>query len=170
MLKANTLFNPRLYPENAVNRRNVVLKQMEKYSYLTAAVADSLCRLPLKLDYNKYDITGPADYFLVRVRKEAEQILQETHPVKGKKWDIEKDGLIITTTISLPLQNAANEAFKTHLSSDAEKARRTIQYTIRKEITEEYPRQPQAGCDHTAGRAAGHGSGYRRHQGMGWRD
>ena len=116
MLKANTLFNPRLYPENAVNRRNVVLKQMEKYSYLTAAVADSLRSLPLKLDYNKYDITGPADYFLVRVRKEAEKILRESHPAKGKEWNIEKDGLIITTTLSLSMQNAANEAFKTHLS------------------------------------------------------
>jgi penicillin-binding protein 1A len=116
MLKANTYFNPRLYPENAVKRRNVVLKQMEKYSYLTTAVADSLCSLPLELDYNKYDITGPADYFLVRVRKEAEKILKETNSVKGKKWDIEKDGLIITTTISMPLQNSANEAFKTHLS------------------------------------------------------
>ncbi len=116
MLKANTLYNPRLYPANAAARRNVVLKQMEKYNYLTPAVADSLCRLPLKLDYNKYDITGPADYFLVRVRKEAEQILQEANGVKGKKWNIEKDGLIITTTVSLPLQNAANEAFKKHLS------------------------------------------------------
>ncbi|MDM8003867.1 MAG: biosynthetic peptidoglycan transglycosylase, partial [Bacteroidota bacterium] len=31
MLKANTSFNPRLYPHNAVARRNVVLGQMEKY-------------------------------------------------------------------------------------------------------------------------------------------
>ena len=116
MLKANTTFNPRLYPENALKRRNVVLKQMEKYNYLTRAVADSLCSLPLKIDYNKYDITGPADYFLVRVRKEAEIILKESHPAKGKEWNIEKDGLTITTTISLPLQNAANEAFKVHLS------------------------------------------------------
>ena len=93
MLKANTLYNPRLNPENAAKRRNVVLKQMEKYSYLTAAVADSLCRLPLKLDYNKYDITGPADYFLFRIRNEAEKILKESHPPKGKEWNIEKDGL-----------------------------------------------------------------------------
>jgi penicillin-binding protein 1A len=116
MLKANTTFNPRLYPENALKRRNVVLKQMEKYNYLTRAAADSLCRLPLKIDYNKYDITGPADYFLVGIRKEAEIILKESHPAKGKEWNIENDGLTITTTISLPLQNAANEAFKVHLS------------------------------------------------------
>ena len=34
MLKANTYYNPRLHPENAKIRRNVVLKQMEKYNYL----------------------------------------------------------------------------------------------------------------------------------------
>jgi len=34
MLKANTSFNPRLYPDNAVRRRNVVLGQMAKYGYL----------------------------------------------------------------------------------------------------------------------------------------
>ncbi|MGB8359692.1 MAG: transglycosylase domain-containing protein [Bacteroidales bacterium] len=116
MLKANTTFNPRMYPENARKRRNVVLKQMEKYSYLTTAEADSLCSLPLKIDYNKYDLTGPADYFLIRVRKEAEKILHETKAARGKEWNIEKDGLTITTTISLPLQNAANEAFRIHLS------------------------------------------------------
>ena len=33
MLKANTRYNPRLHPENAESRRNVVLKQMEKYEY-----------------------------------------------------------------------------------------------------------------------------------------
>ena len=116
MLKANTNFNPHLYPDNAAKRRNVVLKQMEKYNYLTTAVADSLCRLPLKLDYNKYEAAGPADYFLVRVRKETEKILREIRTTKGKEWDIEKDGLTIITTISLPLQKSANEAFQAHLS------------------------------------------------------
>src|SRR5674476_146028 len=31
MLKANTFYNPRLHPENALARRNVVLRQLEKY-------------------------------------------------------------------------------------------------------------------------------------------
>jgi len=100
LLKANTYFNPRLNPGNAMNRRNIVLRQMEKYGYLGAADTDSLCRLPLKLDYTKYDIRGPADYFLVKVRKEAERILREAGSRKGKPWDIEKDGLIIVTTLS----------------------------------------------------------------------
>ncbi|HOO66501.1 MAG TPA: transglycosylase domain-containing protein, partial [Bacteroidales bacterium] len=102
MLKANTSFNPRLYPDNAVRRRNVVLKQMEKYGYIGSMKADSLCALPLKLNYNKTDISGPADYFLVRVRVEAERILKEISSYRGREWDIERDGLIITTTLSLP--------------------------------------------------------------------
>lgn len=117
MLKANTSFNPRLYPDNAVNRRNVVFGQMVKYGYLKGREADSLSALPLILKYNKTDISGPADYFLVRVRMEAEQIIEEISSYRGRKWDLESDGLTITTTLSLPLQQAAGEAFDEHLSA-----------------------------------------------------
>jgi len=116
MLKANTSFNPRLNPDNAVRRRNVVLIQMKKYGYLGPRSADSLSALPLSLHYNKFDINGPADYFMVRVRNEADRILEEINAPHGKEWDIEKDGLIITTTLVLPLQQAAGEAFGTHLA------------------------------------------------------
>ncbi|MFZ2287273.1 MAG: transglycosylase domain-containing protein [Bacteroidales bacterium] len=116
MLKANTSFNPRLYPGRAVNRRRVVLRQMEKYGYLGKTQADSLSALPLKLNYNKADLSGPADYFMVRVRDEAERVLREITPLRGNEWDIEKDGLIINTTLSLTLQQAAGQAFTTHLS------------------------------------------------------
>lgn len=116
MLKANTSFNPRLYPDNALRRRNVVLGQMEKYGYLDGDQTDSLSALPLKLSYNKTDLTGPADYFLVRVRAEADNILKEVAGYRGKEWDIERDGLIITTTLSMPLQLAAGEAYDAHLT------------------------------------------------------
>ena len=116
MLKANTLYNPRLHPENALARRNVVLKQMEKYKYLKASQADSLCKLPLKLNYADIESEGPADYFLVRVKNEAEQILQNINASDGKKWNIEEDGLIITTTLNLTLQNYVLESFREHLS------------------------------------------------------
>ena len=114
MLKANTFYNPRLRPQNAITRRNVVLKQMEKYNYLKPREADSLSALPLVIDY-KSDSSGPADYFLVQVRKEAEEILQGLFSVSGKKWDAERDGLIITTTLNHSLQNYANQAFSSHL-------------------------------------------------------
>ena len=116
MLKANTSFNPRLYPDNALKRRNVVLRQMERYGYLQKAEADSLSALPLKLNYNKIDLAGPADYFMVRVRNEAERIIREIPANRGKDWDIERDGLVISTTLSLPLQEAARQAFVAHLT------------------------------------------------------
>lgn len=115
MLKANTMYNPRLYPQNAVRRRNVVLGQMEKYGYLEGRAADSLSALPIKLDYNKTDLSGPANYFMVRVRIETDRILNEISSFRGKEWDIERDGLIITTTLRMPLQQAAGEAFAAHM-------------------------------------------------------
>jgi penicillin-binding protein 1A len=115
MLKANTLYNPRLHPENAFARRNVVLRQMEKYKFLKASRADSLCKMSLRLDYADIVSQGPADYFLVRVKKEAEQILQNINSSDAKKWNIEEDGLIITTTLNLTLQNYAMASFRQHL-------------------------------------------------------
>jgi penicillin-binding protein 1A len=116
MLKANTYYNPRLHPENAKTRRNVVLKQMEKYSYLKPEAADSLTKLPLVIDYRKSGSAGAADYFLVQARNETDQILQRFSSVGGKELDPEKDGLIITTTLNFSLQKYAVQAFHEQLS------------------------------------------------------
>ena len=116
MLKANTFYNPRLHPGNAVARRNVVLKQMVKYNYLKTSQADSLCKLPLIQNFKDIESDGPADYFLIHVKNEAEQILQSVQSVTGKKWNIEEDGLTITTTLNLNLQKYALESFREHLS------------------------------------------------------
>jgi penicillin-binding protein 1A len=105
MLKANTFYNPRLHPGNAVARRNVVFKQMAKYNYLKATQADSLCKLPLIQNFKDIESDGPADYFLIQVKNEAEQILQNVRSVSGKKWSLEEDGLTITTTLN-SLSNA----------------------------------------------------------------
>lgn len=115
MLKANTYYNPRLHPENAKMRRNVVLKQMEKYGYLAQSDADSLTGLPLALDYKRTVASGAADYFLVQVRNETDDILEQLSLVTGKKWDPERDGLIIGTTLNHTLQNYALYSFREHL-------------------------------------------------------
>jgi penicillin-binding protein 1A len=116
MLKANTYYNPHLNPENAIIRRNVVLRQMEKYKYLKPAETDSLSKLPLIQNHANSESESPADYFLTRVKDEAERILQKINSVTGKKWNVEEDGLIITTTLNLPLQNFAVKSFHDHLS------------------------------------------------------
>jgi penicillin-binding protein 1A len=116
ILKANSLYNPRLNPENAMNRRNIVLGQMQKYGYLKTTEADSLRKLPIVLNYLNLESAGPADYFLYQVKNEVSQILEELYTSSGKKWNVEQDGLIITTTLNLPLQKLANQSFHDHLS------------------------------------------------------
>jgi penicillin-binding protein 1A len=116
ILKANTRYNPHLHPENAMVRRNVVLKQMQKYDLLSGRKADSLTKLPIVLNYNNLELAGPADYFLVRVKEEAKKLLGDISSLTGKKWDIEKDGLAITTTLNLTLQEYASRSFREHLS------------------------------------------------------
>jgi penicillin-binding protein 1A len=115
MLKANTFYNPRLHPENAKIRRNVVLKQMEKYKYINSSKADSLSELPMVIDYRRSGPGGEADYFLVQVKSELKNILQDINSTMGKKWEPDKDGLIITTTLNLSLQKCVNQSFRYHL-------------------------------------------------------
>jgi len=115
LLKANNFYNPRLHPENARKRRNVVLGQMKKYDFLKAEIADSLSKLPLIQNYVNFESKGPADYFLYQLKIEAGQILDNLEN-DGQKWNIEEDGLIITTTLNLALQNYANESFKDHMA------------------------------------------------------
>ncbi|HEX2970662.1 MAG TPA: transglycosylase domain-containing protein [Bacteroidales bacterium] len=116
LLKANNYYNPRLYPENATKRRNVVLNQMRKYEFISSPEADSLIALPLVQNYLNYETKGPADYFLYQVKAEARDILLSAGAASGKHWNIEEDGLVITTTLDLTLQEYANKAFKEHLS------------------------------------------------------
>ena len=115
MLKANTFYNPRMHPENAIFRRNVVLRQMEKYNLIDPAQADSLCGLSLGLNYLNLEVQNPAGYFLVRVKREADGILHNIDSLTGHKWNLEEDGLIINTSLNFDLQYSALKAFRNHL-------------------------------------------------------
>ena len=64
LLKATSTYNPRLHPEAAKQRRNVVLENMCRHHHLSRRECDSLKRLPIELHYNvesAYD--GQALYF-----------------------------------------------------------------------------------------------------------
>ena len=121
MLKANTYYNPRLYPEHALSRRNVVLEQMERYDYLTAEKTDELQKLPLRLDYANLQSEGPANYYLVQIRKEASRILEGLNSQSDTVYDLKKSGLIIETTLDYELQQYALGAFKSHLGKMQER-------------------------------------------------
>lgn len=116
MLKANTYYNPRIYPDNAIRRRNVVLTQMEKYEYISLQLKDSLKEIQLQLDYANLASEGPANYFLVQVKSEVKKILKDYNAANGTELTSNNDGLVITTTLNSHLQNQALDAFKSHLS------------------------------------------------------
>ncbi len=64
MAKNSSLYNPIRRPELTLQRRNVVLSQMEKYGYITRNEYNYASALPLGLDYQKEDFkTGLAPYF-----------------------------------------------------------------------------------------------------------
>ncbi|MCI5059052.1 MAG: transglycosylase domain-containing protein [Flavobacteriales bacterium] len=116
MLKANTMFNPRLNPEKSEMRRNVVLAQMMRYEFLGKDEFDSLKQISLQLDYANLAAEGPANYFIQLVKQEARTILEEINEDSEKQFDLLRDGLIIETTLNAELQNFALIAFREHLS------------------------------------------------------
>jgi penicillin-binding protein 1A len=116
MLKAPTYYNPIKNPENAISRRNVVMKQMEKYGYLTTAEYDSLRATSMVTDYNFIDHNqGLATYFRSYLAKWMKEWTRTYEASTGVKYNIYDDGLRIYTTIDAKLQQYAEEAVASHM-------------------------------------------------------
>lgn len=117
MLKANTAYNPRLHPQASKRRRDQVLAQMQKQGKLTAGQVDSLQALPLNLNYTGGDALDLYGYFVHQVNGEARKLLKELDKKTGTSYDIEKDGLRITTTLDADLQRMAHVAAQQQLAA-----------------------------------------------------
>ena len=115
LLKANTYYNPRLYPEHSLKRRNVVLFQMAKYGYITKEEKEKAQALPLTLDYANLSSEGVANYFLEFVKKESRDRIETYNKANNTEWDLKTDGLVIETTLNYRLQKHALNAFEKHL-------------------------------------------------------
>jgi penicillin-binding protein 1A len=116
-LKASATYNPRLNPEAARQRRDVVLSQMCKYNYLDKQQLDSLKKIPVKLSYMKLDhISGPAPYFREYIRQEVVKILGEVSNQTGIQYNLYTDGLTVQTTLNLGLQRYAEKSIQEHFS------------------------------------------------------
>ncbi|MCL6102317.1 MAG: transglycosylase domain-containing protein [Bacteroidetes bacterium] len=113
LLKANNAYNPRLYPERSLQRRNTVIRQMQKYNHLTEAEANRYCQEPLGLKYNYlvYN-TGPAPYFREMIRPQLEKWCAENEKEDGTPYNLYTDGLKIYTTIDFRMQKYAENAMK----------------------------------------------------------
>ena len=105
MLKATTYYNPRIHPDNAVKRRNVVLDNMRRHSHLSQAAFDSLKVTEIDLDFsveNAYD--GEANYFREAVANELREWCRDNG------YDLYTDGLKIYTTLDMRMQRYAEQA------------------------------------------------------------
>ena len=105
LLKATTYYNPRINPNNSLERRNVVLNNMLIHKDLTKEAFDTLKVKPINLDYsveNNYD--GQALYFREAVKNELQAWCRENG------YDLYRDGLKIYTTIDSRMQRYAEEA------------------------------------------------------------
>ena len=111
ILKGNYIYNPRVHPKAALDRRNVVLGQMEANNKITSAQAARLKTLPIKLNYNKLDENkGYAPYFREVLKNELINVLKDVRDSDGEPYDIYDDGLKIYTTINPKMQEYAEQA------------------------------------------------------------
>ncbi|RZK77933.1 MAG: penicillin-binding protein, partial [Pedobacter sp.] len=105
MLKGTSIYNPLRNPERALERRNVVLAQMNKYEYLSTADLNTFKATPLKLKAGNLDDGSDGDSYL---RAAVAKYLEKWCTDNG--YDLYEDGLKIYTTIDSKLQKYGEEA------------------------------------------------------------
>lgn len=106
-LRAVYAYNPRIYPERAASRRNVVLRQMVTHDFITEEIFGSLKDEEIALDYQPPSRSGrESRYFGEYIRQQIENWVQENG------FDLYSDGLVIYTTIDSRLQRHAERAVK----------------------------------------------------------
>ncbi len=118
MFKNSGLYNPVKNPEGVRNRRNVVLKQMEKAEIITEAQKLKLQSLPIKLDFKlESHKDGTATYFREYLREYMKKWVEDNKKPDGSDYNIYKDGLRIYTTIDSRMQLHAEEAVEAHMAN-----------------------------------------------------
>lgn len=110
MLKATTTYNPILNPEKSLERRNVVLAQMQKYNFLTPAEYQKYSKRDLKIVNGEFEEGVSGDSYL---RAAVEAYLQEWLDETG--YDLYEGGLKIYTTIDSRMQKYAEEAVENQM-------------------------------------------------------
>ncbi|HLF34642.1 MAG TPA: transglycosylase domain-containing protein [Cyclobacteriaceae bacterium] len=110
MVNRPTWYNPQRNPERALVKRNQILKRISNYDIITARECDSLCTLPITLDY-KADthLEGLATYFRSYI---SSYLL---HWCIENGHDLYEDGLRIYTTIDSRAQTHAEKALQDHM-------------------------------------------------------
>jgi len=117
MLKATHLYNPRLFPERARDRRNLVIAQMEKYGFISSGEKQQLQAKPLALNYNNVTHnSGLAPYFRAYLKRQLLTWCSDSRKPDGTPYNLYTDGLKIYTTIDSRLQAYAEAAMQQHMA------------------------------------------------------
>ncbi|MBR6423424.1 MAG: transglycosylase domain-containing protein [Bacteroidales bacterium] len=156
MVNKPTRYNPALNPEQSLARRNHVLRQMEKYDYLSKHDLDSISQIPIVVSYQQQDHnSGYGSYFRDMLRKfmnankpqrsnyaqvedfRADSLAWQDNPLygwlnknlkpDGTQYDLDRDGLRIYTTLDSRMQKYAEAAVAEHLGGE-------LQNTLNKEL------------------------------------
>ena len=98
-------------------RRNVVLKQMNRNDFITEIEKDSFQKLPLHLDINiEGHSDGSATYFREYLRDFMKNWIDKNPKPDGENYNIYRDGLKIYVTLDSRMQKYAEEAMKEHMA------------------------------------------------------
>ncbi len=124
LLKAPTAYSPVLHPDHSLQRRNVVLAQMNNYGYLSD---DSLAIYKEKpIDMSRYTPQthndGLAPYLREYLRSYMKDWCKHHRKPNGDYYDVHKDGLKIYTTIDSRMQRYAEQAVREHFSKEIQPA------------------------------------------------
>ena len=171
MVNKPTRYNPALNPDKSLLRRNFVISQMEKAGFITEQERDSIQQLPILLSYQIQDHNaGLAPYFRDMLRrtmnakepKRSSYAQYEDYVVDSLQWaddglygwlnknlkadgtryDLDKDGLRIYTTINYKMQKYAEEAVAEHLGKDLQKSFwRDLRYKTNKPFSNDIPKE-----------------------------
>jgi penicillin-binding protein 1A len=105
--KAPGTYNPRVHPDNAIRRRNVILALMRDQGFITAEDAEFWKAYPLVLTTRRTSYGDVAPYFVEWLRTAF------LEPRYGR--DLYDKGLRIYTTLDLDMQEAAEQALQSQL-------------------------------------------------------
>lgn len=111
-LKGVYLYNPRINPENARHRRNIVLMLLNQHGFISDNIYQKLRQEPIALNYQPPSEAGQQNrYFGQYVEQKVEDWINENG------YDLYTDGLTIYTTIDSRLQQYAEQAVRSKLDS-----------------------------------------------------
>jgi penicillin-binding protein 1B len=102
LVKAASIYNPRRFPENAINRRNLVLAMMRDQGKITAEQAKEAQNEPLNIVTEIRDSVSPYPAFLSVVRYHLHEDYREE--------DLRSEGLQIFTTLDPIMQLKTEES------------------------------------------------------------